>query len=136
MTERTVVRLEDERAQKKADHWFSIAVASCEQCGRNQVPMVPRAIPMRHWLAQLGHADAPQGLRVVLSFRDGARPLPEILRASARAATAVTVLSGPEGGLSNAEEQQVLDLGFVPVTLGPRVLRSETAALVALTLLG
>jgi 16S rRNA (uracil1498-N3)-methyltransferase len=138
MTERTVVRLDGERARKKADHWLSIAIASCEQCGRNRVPVLPLALPMRQWLAQMGRPGAPDGgSRLVLSFRAGARPLAEWLREPRGGeAAAVTILSGPEGGLGPAEEQQALDLGFQPVTLGPRVLRSETAAIAALTLLG
>ena len=135
MTERTVVRLDGERARKKSDHWFSIAIAACEQCGRNQVPVVPQAVSMRQWLAGLGPPDLSEDLRLVLSFREGARPLRELLPERAGDARGITVLSGPEGGLSTAEEQQAFDHGFVPVTLGPRVLRSETAALAALTLL-
>ena len=138
MTERTVVRLDGERAHKKADHWRSIAIASCEQCGRNQVPVLPVALPMRQWLAQMGRSPVASGgeLRLVLSFRAGARPLVDLLRdARAGQAVVVTILSGPEGGLGPLEEQQALDLGFEPVTLGPRVLRSETAAIAALTLL-
>jgi len=136
MTERTVVRLDPERARKKAEHWLSIAIAACEQCGRNQVPAIPHAVPMRQWAARLGRDFAGDGLRLVLSFRAGARSLRETLDAQeAHSAAGVTVLSGPEGGLSDAEEQLALDLGFQPVTLGPRVLRSETAALAALTLL-
>ena len=138
MTERTVVRLDGERARKKADHWLSIAIASCEQCGRNQVPTLPVPVSMRHWLAQLGQPNGASGnrLRLVLSFRAAARPLSDVIHERRSGATDVTVLSGPEGGLSLAEEQQALDQGFEPVTLGPRVLRSETAAMAALTLLG
>ena len=132
MTERTVVRLDGERARKRADHWCSIAVAACEQCGRNQVPQVPVVATLHQWLAR--HATDPHGagLRLLLSFRTGARPLREMVPADA---LQVTVLAGPEGGLSPAEEQQALDHGFIPVSLGPRVLRAETAALAALTLL-
>ena len=136
MTERTVVRLDTERARKKAEHWASIAIASCEQCGRNQVPVVPQAMSMRQWLADQGRAGASDALRLVLSLRAGARPLRELLRVNRDGAGTTTLLSGPEGGLSPAEEQQALDLGYVPVSLGPRVLRAETAALAALTLLG
>lgn len=132
MSERTVVRLDGERARKRADHWLSIAVAACEQCGRNQVPQVPVVEPLRQWLARQGADPHTTGLRLMLSFRAGARPLREVVPADARQ---VTVLAGPEGGLSAAEEQQALDQGFIPVSLGPRVLRAETAALAALTLL-
>ena len=135
MTERTVVRLDGERARKKAEHWASIAIAACEQCGRNQVPMVAQALPLRQWLGGLGGIGAGDEQRLVLSLREGARPLRELPRNTPGDTRAVTLLSGPEGGLSAAEEQQALDRGFVPVSLGPRVLRAETAALAALTLL-
>ena len=132
MTERTVVRLDGERARKRADHWFSIAVAACEQCGRNRVPHVPVVAPLRQWLAQQAGEPHAAGLRLLLSFRAGARPLRDVVPADA---LQVTVLAGPEGGLSAAEEQQAVEQGFMPVSLGPRVLRAETAALAALTLL-
>ena len=132
MTERTVVRLDGERARKRAEHWFSIAVAACEQCGRNQVPRVPVVAPLRQWLADQAGAPHNAGLRLLLSFRPDARALRDVVPPDARQ---VTVLAGPEGGLGPAEEQQALDIGFIPVSLGPRVLRAETAALAALTLL-
>ena len=132
MTERTVVRLDGERARKRADHWYSIAVAACEQCGRNRVPQVPVVAPLHQWLTRQAADPHTTGVRLLLSFRAGARPLREAVPADA---LQVTVLAGPEGGLSPAEEQQALDHGFIPVSLGARVLRAETAALAALTLL-
>ena len=132
MTARTVVRLDGERARKRAEHWQSIAIAACEQCGRNQVPAVPVVMGLRQWLEGAPPGGAPQGLRLLLSFRAGARPLADAVSADSGA---VTVLAGPEGGLDESEEQLALDHGFVPVSLGQRVLRAETAALAALTLL-
>jgi len=132
MTERTVVRLDGMRALKRAEHWLSIAIAACEQCGRNQVPAIAVVQPLRQWLTRLADADGNPGLRVLLTFRPDARPLPEVVGTTPQH---VTVLAGPEGGLSPDEEQQALRLGFVPVHLGPRILRAETAALAALTLL-
>ncbi len=132
MTERTVVRLDGERARKRSDHWRSIAIAACEQCGGNRVPQVPEVLQLRQWLAQLPDPAQAGGLRLLLSFRAGARPLRDAVAAQTQQ---VTVLAGPEGGLGAAEEQQALDHGFLPVSLGPRVLRAETAALAALTLL-
>ena len=112
-----------ERAQKKQAHWQGIAIAACEQCGRNRVPAVHAVQPLRAWLE-----GAAPGL--VLSLGAGARPL------HAGAATAsVTLLSGPEGGLSPTEEEAARTAGWQPVTLGPRVLRAETAPLAALALL-
>jgi 16S rRNA (uracil1498-N3)-methyltransferase len=88
--------------------------------------------PLHQWLTRQAADPHTTGVRLLLSFRAGARPLREAVPAEA---LQVTVLAGPEGGLSPAEEQQALDHGFIPVSLGPRVLRAETAALAALTLL-
>ena len=134
MTERSVVRLEDERAKKKSAHWSSIAVAACEQCGRNKVPLVRDTTTLVSWLRQ--SADAQHPLRLLLSLRPDAMALAEAIHRQPDRMHAVTLLSGPEGGLSPAEEEGAIAQGFLPVSLGARVLRSETAALAALTLLG
>ena len=136
MTERSVVRLDEERARKKTAHWNSIAVSACEQCGRNRVPELRDVATLTSWSRQLGAIDASSAsLRLVLSLQHGARPLQELLAGQLAGAGPITVLSGPEGGLSAAEEELALQQGFAPVTLGPRILRAETAALAALTLL-
>ena len=139
MSERSVLRLAGERADKKQAHWQSIAIAACEQCGRNRVPTVHPVLTLALWLKQnvdttdKGSTD----LRCLLSLRDGGLPLRSLFAASTatQPTQAVTFLSGPEGGLSDAEESAALASGFRAVTLGPRVLRAETAALAALTLL-
>ncbi|HEY0824496.1 MAG TPA: 16S rRNA (uracil(1498)-N(3))-methyltransferase [Ramlibacter sp.] len=124
VAERSVLRLTGERAQKKQAHWQAIAIAACEQCGRNRVPAVHAVQPLPNWLA----AQARPGL--VLSLRPGTRAL------SAQPGPAeVTLLSGPEGGLSAAEEEVALARGWTAVNLGPRVLRAETAPLAALAVL-
>lgn len=127
LAERSVLRLKGERADKKRAHWQGIAVAACEQCGRNRVPVVHEAVALQAWLA----AAAAPGQRLVLSLATAARALSE----AAAGLGPVTLLSGPEGGLSPAEEQAALAAGFVPVNLGPRVLRAETAPLAALAAL-
>jgi 16S rRNA (uracil1498-N3)-methyltransferase len=134
VTAHGVLRLSGERAEKKRAHWEAIAIASCEQCGRNRVPRIHPVRPFSSPSAWVDpHADeAP--LRLVLSLAEGTRGLADAT-ASAPAGRSVLVLSGPEGGLSSAEEQEALACGFAPVTLGPRVLRAETAALTALVLL-
>ena len=130
MTERSVLRLSGERAQKKQAHWQSVAVAACEQCGRNRVPVVHPVMGLAHWLK------APMnGRRLLLSLRDGSQPLSALVSGHAGMHDEVTFLSGPEGGLNDAEERAALSDGFTSVSLGPRVLRAETAALAALTLL-
>lgn len=124
LAERSVLRLAGERAQKKQAHWQGVAVAACEQSGRNRVPLVHPVQPLSAWLA----ARTQPGL--VLSPRAGARPL-----APAGGGSEFTLLSGPEGGLSPAEEQDAIARGWQPVQLGPRILRAETAPVAALALL-
>jgi 16S rRNA (uracil1498-N3)-methyltransferase len=124
LAERSVLRLAGERAQKKQAHWQGVAIAACEQCGRNRVPVVHAVQPLGAWLAG---AAAP-GL--VLSLRGGSTPLNALPRTST-----VTLLSGPEGGLSPAEEDTAFARGWQAVQLGPRVLRAETAPLAALAFL-
>ena len=138
-TSRSVVRLDDARARKRCAHWQSIAISACEQCGRNRVPVVHAAIDLAGWLRSPGQGltspetrDTPQ--RLLLSLRAGTVPLREAT-GSADGQRPVLFLSGPEGGLSAAEEDLALHHGFAPVTLGPRVLRAETAPLAALAAL-
>ena len=127
LAERSVLKLKGERAEKKLAHWQGVAVAAAEQCGRNRVPTLHPAVTLADWLAQ----PARPGVRCVLSLAPGTRPLAQAAAGDAP----VWVLSGPEGGLSPAEEALALQAGFVPVTLGPRVLRAETAPLVVLAAL-
>jgi 16S rRNA (uracil1498-N3)-methyltransferase len=133
-TSRSVLRLAGERAEKKQKHWQSVAVAACEQCGGNRVPAVSPVQDLAAWLKSLPPID-PQApaLRCLLSLADGSMPLTQAI-ARLNPAAPVCFLSGPEGGLSQAEEALATAHGFVPVTLGARVLRSETAALAALLL--
>ncbi len=128
IAERSVLRLSGERATKKQGHWQAIAVAACEQCGRNRVPAVATPQDFSKWLAALRH----DGPKLVLSLDDDTRPLPECI-ANAPATAPVLLLSGPEGGLSPAEVEAAKAQGFQPVTLGSRVLRAETAPLAALS---
>jgi 16S rRNA (uracil1498-N3)-methyltransferase len=129
MTERSVLRLAAERAAKKVDHWQSVAIAACEQCGGNRVPRVHPVQTLTQWLTGLD-ASVLAGLQpLLLSLAEGSRPLQDVVQATAEGAL---FLSGPEGGLGAAEERAALAAGFVPVSLGARVLRAETAALTAL----
>jgi 16S rRNA (uracil1498-N3)-methyltransferase len=122
VAERSVLKLKGERADKKLAHWQGVAVAAAEQCGRNRVPAVHAAVTLNEWLRK-----ALPGERWVLSLSEGTRSLSEMAVTGS-----VTVLSGPEGGLSPAEEAAALSAGFSPVTLGQRVLRAETAPLAVL----
>ena len=124
VAERSVLRLAGERAQKKQAHWQAIAIAACEQCGRNRVPQVHAVQPLGGWLA----AQASPGF--VLSLRGDSQPLRQ-----GPGRDSVTLLSGPEGGLAPGEEDAALGRGWQAVHLGPRVLRAETAPLAALAVL-
>ena len=135
LAERSVLKLKGERADKKLAHWQAVAVAACEQCGRNRVPPIHPASSLTDWLAAHPLAPAFDGTettRLLLSLRPGTQPLHA---AAAQGTGPVLFLSGPEGGLSAAEEDLALQHGFVQVTLGSRVLRAETAPLAALAAL-
>jgi 16S rRNA (uracil1498-N3)-methyltransferase len=140
MSERSVLRLSGERAEKKVAHWQSVAVAACEQCGGNRVPVIHAVMSLADWTKARSAAPvSPAGLALLLSLRTGTQSWRDAVgrdgRSDAARRDAITFLSGPEGGLSAAEEDAALAGGFVPVTLGPRVLRAETAALCALAAL-
>jgi 16S rRNA (uracil1498-N3)-methyltransferase len=122
VAERSVLKLKGERADKKLAHWQGVAVAAAEQCGRNRVPPVHSAVTLNEWVKK-----AQPGQRWVLSLSEGSQGLPQLALKEP-----VTVLSGPEGGLSPGEEAAALAAGFAPISLGPRVLRAETAPLAVL----
>ena len=126
LAERSVLKLKGERADKKRAHWQAIAIAACEQCGRNRVPVVAAAVDLAGWLE--ANAKAAPMQRLLLSLHSASVPISNFQGAAAPA----VFLSGPEGGLSPAEEDAALAQGFLPVSLGRRVLRAETAALAAL----
>ena len=136
-TAHSVLRLSGERATKKQAHWQGVATAACEQCGGNRVPTVMPVAELAAWLKTANIADPADAatplLRCVLSLAEGSQPLAAVL-ASQPVHAPVLFLSGPEGGLSPSEDAAARAAGFVPVTLGPRVLRAETAALAALVL--
>jgi 16S rRNA (uracil1498-N3)-methyltransferase len=121
-SERSVLRLAGERADKRRAHWRSIAIAACEQCGRNRVPEIGAPRALGEWLAALPPS---AGTRCLLAWRDAA-PWTSATEGP------VLVLSGPEGGFTDAEEDAARARGFVPTSLGARVLRADTAPLAAL----
>lgn len=132
-TERGVVRLSGERAAKRVQHWQALVQAACEQCGRARVPNVSPVSTLREWLATARSTDAP---RVLLSPR-GAQSLTHWAAQSRERieGAGVVLLIGPEGGLSSDEEALAEAAGFLPLTLGRRILRTESAALVAISAL-
>lgn len=127
-TAHSVLRLSGERATKKQAHWQQVAVAACEQCGGNRVPVIH---PVRDLSAWLATSSAVTGTRCVLSLAEGSRDLSTLIE-PLPADEPLAFLSGPEGGLSAQEDSAARAAGWLPVTLGARVLRAETAALAAL----
>ena len=121
-SERSVVRLSSDRADRRVAHWRNVVIAACEQCGRNHVPEVAAIIDFDGFLAQA----AADGLRLLLA-PDADRDLKRL-----EPPGKVTLLVGPEGGLAPEERQRAERRGFVPVRFGPRVLRTETAPLAAI----
>lgn len=121
----SVARPKGERAAARREHWRRIAVSACEQCGRNRVPEV-------HALVALDELPSASGsLQILLSPRAELR----FSQACARAEGDVAIAAGPEAGFNADEEAALAAAGFVPASLGPRVLRTETAALAALAAL-
>jgi 16S rRNA (uracil1498-N3)-methyltransferase len=124
-TRRSVVKLREDRASRRVDHWQHLAIAACEQCGRNRVPALHPVMDFADWLGTLPR-DGPEA-RVMLSpgARLGLRQL--------SAPSVVLLLVGPEGGLDAEEQEIAATCGFQGVRLGPRILRTETAALAAVS---
>lgn len=124
-SERCGVKLSPERQEKRLRHWQSVIISACEQCGRNRLPALQDAMDLDAWLAKLDSS-----LKLVLdptaqdSFETLSRPTPD-----------VALLIGPEGGLSETEIERARASGFRGVQLGPRILRTETAGLTALSLI-
>lgn len=133
-TKLSVVRLSGERAEKRMKHWQQVVISACEQCGRNRIPQVLPLISLADWLgAQINERKnlsdgALPNLHFFLSpsAKRGFRDFPE-----ASAIAALTLLVGPEGGLTSEEEAAALVSGFISLRLGKRILRTETAALAA-----
>jgi len=124
-SERVEVRLHGEREEKKLAHWRAVAISACEQCARNRIPVINDVRPLFNWIENI-QVDA----KFVLHHRSVA-----VLDAQNAAPKSVALLIGPEGGLSEAEIGTAEQRGFQPLRLGPRVLRTETAPLAALSVL-
>lgn len=126
ITQRSVVRIGKEQVDKKLQHWEGIVVAACEQSGRTRMPLVQAPLALERWL------ETPAtGSRLILAPGDFPRinALPMDLPAP------IELLIGPEGGFTDEEVEQCIQAGVTPVSLGPRILRAETASLAALALL-
>lgn len=127
VTERTQVQLDAARARKRVEHWRAVAVGACEQSGRARLPEVTATQALPEWLAQI---DAEPGLRLALEPGAGSR-----LRTLHFTVPRGILVVGPEGGLGEGDLQRLHEAGFAGVSLGPRILRTETAGLAALAAL-
>lgn len=125
---RSVLKLDAARAARRLSHWQRVVIAACMQCGRDRLPVLHPPMALGTWLTQ-GVGDEAAG-RWLLSPGG-----PQGLPSAPESARSVWLLVGPEGGFSDPEEAQAIDCGWQPVRLGPRILRTETAALAAVAAL-
>jgi 16S rRNA (uracil1498-N3)-methyltransferase len=125
ITARTMVKLDERQSERKVEHWRAIVIAACEQSGRNRVPEVAAPCAFHEVL----RPDDRAGRKLLLS------PLGTLNARDLKLTGAATLLVGPEGGLSPEEQEIAIGAGFEQVRMGPRVLRTETAAIAALTIL-
>ena len=126
LTERTMVKLDARQSERKLAHWHGITVAACEQSGRDRIPDIAAPLALPELLRDID----PQATRLLLS-PTGTQRVNDLQAPEG----GIVVLIGPEGGLAQTEQRAALAAGFLAVRLGPRVLRTETAAVAALTLL-
>jgi 16S rRNA (uracil1498-N3)-methyltransferase len=126
LTEFSVVKLNAERAARRMLHWRKIAQSACEQCGRNRIPIIDEPVALHEFL----HESTDVDCRLLLQ-----PSAPSSVKEVKLVATAIELLIGPEGGISDAETEFVLAAGFKAVSLGPRVMRTETAALAAVAII-
>ncbi|MDR3479032.1 MAG: 16S rRNA (uracil(1498)-N(3))-methyltransferase [Gammaproteobacteria bacterium] len=126
LTERCTVKLDADRREKKLQHWQSIIISACEQSGRNKIPTLLPPQTFSHWLPS---ATADKCFVLAPTAKQKLEKISLINNAE------VMLLIGPEGGLSDGEIARASEQGFLPLNLGPRILRTETAAVAALTAL-
>ena len=127
LTDYGVVKLDAERASKRRNHWEKVAASACEQCGRARLPLVDTPLPLMNWFGA-----RPESVDREIILRPGSKAA---LLDGERPATKVCLLIGPEGGFSAGEYENAEVAGFIPASLGARILRTETAAVAALALL-
>ncbi|MEO8332931.1 MAG: 16S rRNA (uracil(1498)-N(3))-methyltransferase [Gallionella sp.] len=126
-TERSVARLNAERTVKRLEHWQQVAISACEQCGRNKLPQISAPLDIMVWLQQMQKMSDAKFILLPLGATS--------LNAQAKPPGRVALLIGAEGGFTQAESDSALRCGFVPIRMGARVLRTETAAIAGLAAL-
>lgn len=132
ITERTIVRITGEEADKKQSKWQRAALEACKQCGQNVIPIIGKPITFSQWLADY----VPNDLAIIASLTDGALPIRDILeKARAGKQKKASILIGPEGDFTKEETSLAINAGFIPVSLGPIVMRVETATFFSLSVL-
>jgi len=125
LTERCGVKLSDERWEKRLEHWRGVIISACEQCGRNKIPVIHQPIKLLDWLPQVHEA-----VKLVLFPKTQAS-----LKTLNSAAKNIALLIGPEGGLAEHEIAVAIERQFIPIQIGPRILRTETAGLAVVAIL-
>jgi len=131
LSQRSVVRLDKGQAESKSQHWRAVAVSACEQCGRNRLPVIEAARPLLHYLGEPAPGAA---LRLVFepeSAQQARTAQSESAHPADKGVSAVEIAIGPEGGFADDELEAFRVAGFSQVGLGPRILRTETAAIAA-----
>lgn len=139
LSERTVVKLDQREAEKKQAKWQKVALEACKQCGQNWLPeILPIQSVEQFLISHAGQKTAAGELQLIAALHPDAQPLKAILDEASPGSRpqAATVLIGPEGDFTPAELATAMTGGFLPLSLGPIVLRSETAAIYALSVLG
>ncbi len=135
LSARSVVKLDGARAEKRVQHWQRLVVAAAMQCGRSRLPEIAPIQPVGTWLASLPAPQTHERRWVLSPLAESSLMAQARTLAAQASATTVWLLCGPESGLAETEVDQALSLGWQPALLGPRVLRTETAGLVGLTVL-
>ncbi len=123
LTKRSLVQLKSHRADQKLSHWRKVVISACEQCGRNRLPDLQPASDINAWISK-NRAELKLVFSPYATGNLSGIPSPD---------GGLTILLGPEGGFSDTEIQLSIDAGFLPVSFGPRILRTETAVIAALT---
>ncbi|MCC6916014.1 16S rRNA (uracil(1498)-N(3))-methyltransferase [Nitrosomonas sp.] len=133
ITRRTLIRLDEERAGKRWQHWHKIIIAACEQCGRNTIPQLLPLLSLAHWLEQKLARKQQHGSLAGHHIMFSPTASQRLAKLSPPGSGEyVTFLTGPEGGFAGEETDAACYAGFIPVRLGSRILRTESAALAAI----